>query len=106
MNFEKTPTKVEVETFWNSAWGPEKDYNEETEWLKRNEERCEEAFRKAQVWKLPVIDKVLFDLFMKTLKHSIHNVVLFVKTSKLSVVNSRLIHCLPFFLSGISAPLL
>ena len=38
MNFEKTPTKVEVETFWNSAWGPEKDYNEETEWLKRNEE--------------------------------------------------------------------
>lgn len=68
MNFEKTPTKVEVETFWNSAWGPEKDYNEETEWLKRNEERCEEAFRKAQVWKLPVIDKVLFDSIHENIK--------------------------------------
>ena len=38
MNVEKPPTKEQVETFWISIWDMEKDYNEEAEWLKSEEE--------------------------------------------------------------------
>ena len=31
MNVEKPLSKEEVETFWTSIWGTEKDYNEEAE---------------------------------------------------------------------------
>ena len=71
---EKPPSKEEVEKFCTSIWGTEKEFNEEAEWLKREEERCEgleqqeleeikevelkEALRKAQKWKSPGIDKV------------------------------------------------
>ena len=74
MTAEKPPFKEEVEKFWTSMWGTEKEFNEEAEWLKREEERCEgleqqeweeikevelkEALRKAQKWKSPGIDKV------------------------------------------------
>ena len=60
--------------FWTSIWGTEKEFNEETEWLKLEEVLCEgleqqeweeikevelkEALRKAQKWKSPEIDKV------------------------------------------------
>ena len=66
MNVEKPPSKEKVETFWTSIWGTEQDYNEEAEWLKREEKRSEgleqkeqdeiekdevkEALRKAQKW--------------------------------------------------------
>ena len=66
MNVEKPPSKEKVETFWTSIWGTEQDYNEEAEWLKREEKRNEgleqkeqdeiekdevkEALRKAQKW--------------------------------------------------------
>ena len=71
---EKPPSKEEVEKFWTSIWGTEKEFNEEAELLKREEERCvgleqqeweeikevelKEALRKAQKWKSPGIDKV------------------------------------------------
>ena len=71
---EKPPSKEEVEKFWSSIWGTEKEFNEEAEWFKREEERCEgleqqqweklkevelmEALRKAQKWKSPGIDNV------------------------------------------------
>ena len=74
VNVEKPPSKEEVETFWTSIWGTEKDYNEDAQSLKPEEERCEdfeeqewdeieveevkEALRKAQKWKSPGIDKV------------------------------------------------
>ena len=38
VNVEKPHSQEEVETFWTSVWGTEKDYNEETEWLKWEEE--------------------------------------------------------------------
>ena len=38
MNVEKPPSIEEVETFWTSICGTKKDYNEEAEWLKREEE--------------------------------------------------------------------
>ena len=41
MNVEKTPSKEKVETFLTSIWGTEQDYNEEAEWLKREEKRSE-----------------------------------------------------------------
>ena len=41
MTVEKPPSKEEVETFWTSISGTEKEFNEEAEWLKREEERCE-----------------------------------------------------------------
>ena len=41
MTVEKTPSKEEVEEFWTSIWGTEKEFNKEDEWLKREEERCE-----------------------------------------------------------------
>ena len=41
MNVEKPPSKEKVETFWTSIWGTEQDYNEEAEWLKREEKRSE-----------------------------------------------------------------
>ena len=40
-NVEKPFSKEEVETFWTSVWGTVKDYNEEAEWLKQEEEQCE-----------------------------------------------------------------
>ena len=71
---EKPLSKDEVEKFWTSILGREKEFNEEAEWLKREEERCEgleqqeweeikevelkEALRKAQKWKSSGIDKV------------------------------------------------
>ena len=74
MTVEKPPSKEEVETFWSSIWGTDKNYNEKAEWLKREEERCKgleqqewdeikvdevkEALKKAQKWKSPGIDKV------------------------------------------------
>ena len=41
VNVENPSSKEEVETFWTSVWGKEKDFNEEAEWLKREEEQCE-----------------------------------------------------------------
>ena len=38
VNVEKPHSQEEVETFWTSIWGTEKGYNEETEWLKWEEE--------------------------------------------------------------------
>ena len=35
------PSKEEVETFWTSVQGTQKDYNKEAESLKWEEERCE-----------------------------------------------------------------
>ena len=74
VNVEKPHSQEEVETFWTSIWGTEKGYNEETEWLKWEEEWCEgleeqkwdeikvedlkEALKKEQKWKSPRIDKV------------------------------------------------
>ena len=40
-NYKKTPSKREEETFWTSMCGTGKHYNEEAEWLKREEEQCE-----------------------------------------------------------------
>ena len=73
VTIEKLPSKEEVEKFWTSIRGTEKEFNEEAEWLKREEERCEsleqqewekmkevelkEALRKAQKWRSPAIDK-------------------------------------------------
>ena len=34
VTIEKSSCKEEVETFWPSTWGAEKDCNEETEWVK------------------------------------------------------------------------
>ena len=34
VTIEKSSSKEEVETFWTSTWGAEKDCNEETEWVK------------------------------------------------------------------------
>ena len=75
---EKPPSKEEVEKFWSSIWCIEKEFNEEAEWLKQEEERCEGleqqkrdeikevelmgSLRKAQKWKSPGIDKVLNSL--------------------------------------------
>ena len=42
VNVEKPPSKEEVETSWTSIWGIEKDYNEEAEWLKWEEEWCKD----------------------------------------------------------------
>ena len=42
MNVEKPPSKDEIENFWENTWGAEKDYNENAEWLKREEKRCKE----------------------------------------------------------------
>ena len=74
MTVEKPPSNEEVEKFWTSIWDTEKEFNEENEWIKREEERCEgleqqkweeikevelkEAYRKAQNWKSPGIDKI------------------------------------------------
>ena len=74
MTIEKSSSKKEVEKFWTSIWGTEKEFSEEAEWLTREEERCgsldqqkseeikvvelKEALRKAQKWKSPGIDKV------------------------------------------------
>ena len=33
MTVEKPPSKEEVEKFWISIWGTEKEFNEEVEWL-------------------------------------------------------------------------
>ena len=41
MNVEEPATKHEIEKFWESIWGIEKDYNKNAEWLKREEKRCE-----------------------------------------------------------------
>ena len=41
MNVEKPLSKEQVETFWTSIWGTDKDYNEEAEWLKQEKEQCE-----------------------------------------------------------------
>ena len=77
VNIEKPPSNEEIETFQTSIQSTEKDYNEDAEWLKREEERCEdfeqqeweeikvdevkEALRKAQKWKWPrSIPKSLF----------------------------------------------
>ena len=74
MNVQKPTSKEEVEKFWSSIWGTDKDCNEKVEWLKREEERrkgleqqewdeikvdeVKEALKKAQKWKSPGIDKV------------------------------------------------
>ena len=36
---EKLPSKEQVEKFWTSIWGTENEFNEEDEWLKREEEQ-------------------------------------------------------------------
>ena len=56
MNVEKPPSKEEVQTFWTSIWGTEKDYNEEDEWLKREEKLCEGL--EEQVWDEIKVEKV------------------------------------------------
>ena len=38
---EKLPSKEQVEKFWTSIWGTENEFNEEDEWLKREEEQYE-----------------------------------------------------------------
>ena len=38
VNFEKLTSK-QIETFWTSISGADKDYNEKAEWLKREEEQ-------------------------------------------------------------------
>ena len=74
MIVEKPSSKEEVEKFWTSIWGTEKEFNEEAEWLKREEKQCEgleqqeweeikevelkEALRKPPKWKSSGIDKV------------------------------------------------
>ena len=40
---EKPPFKEEVEKFWTSIWGTEKEFNEEVEWLKQEEERYKDS---------------------------------------------------------------
>ena len=40
---EKPPFKEEVEKFWTSIWGTEKEFNEEAEWLKQEEERYKDS---------------------------------------------------------------
>ena len=86
VNIEKPSSNEKVETFWSNIWGTEKDYNEEAEWLKREEERCEgleqqewdeikvdevkEVLGKAPKWKSPGKDKVP-NFWLNTL-NSIH----------------------------------
>ena len=89
VNVKNPSSKEEVETFWTSVWGTEKDFNEEAEWLKREEEQCEgleqqkkdkikvdevkETLRKAQEWKSPGINKVL-NFWLNTFD-SIHEIM-------------------------------
>ena len=40
---EKPPFKEEVEKFWTSIWSTEKEFNEEVEWLKQEEERYKDS---------------------------------------------------------------
>ena len=53
---EKPPSKEQVEAFWTSIWDAEKDYNEEAECLKRDEERCEGL--EQQEWEEIKVDEV------------------------------------------------
>ena len=61
VNVEKTPSKEKVETFLTSIWGTEQDYNEEAEWLKREEKRSEGLEQKEQ-------DEIEKDEVKETLK--------------------------------------
>ena len=56
MNVEKPPTKGQVETFWISIWDMEKDYNEEAEWLKSEEEWSQDL--EQQEWDEIKVDDV------------------------------------------------
>ena len=75
MNVEKPSTKDEIENFLETIWGVEINYNENAEWIKREEKRCQgleeqvceklmiedlkKALRKSQIWKSLIIDKAL-----------------------------------------------
>ena len=61
VNVEKAPSKEKVETFLTSIWGTEQDYNEEAEWLKREEKRSEGLEQKEQ-------DEIEKDEVKETLK--------------------------------------
>ena len=39
INIEEPPVDEEMTKFWNDIWGKEKDFNNEAEWIRREEER-------------------------------------------------------------------
>ena len=84
INFEKPLNRDKIEIFWKKLWDSHKEINENAEWLKNEEARCDgleeqewneittaelkDALRKAPNWKSPGIDKVL-DTTQSDLKH-------------------------------------
>ena len=74
INIEEPPVDEEMTKFWNDIWGKEKDFNNEAEWIRREEERMNEveeqewevisieelhsALTKSHKWKSPGVHKI------------------------------------------------
>ena len=74
IKIKEPPSIKEVEKFWKKIWSNEKEDNEETEWIKREEERMKEteqqewkdielkevefSLKKSHKWKSPGLDKL------------------------------------------------
>ena len=43
INIEESPVDEEMMKLWNDIWGKEKDFNNEVEWIRREEERMNEV---------------------------------------------------------------
>ena len=74
INIEEPHVDEEMTKFWNDIWRKEKDFNNEAEWIRREEERMNEveeqewevinieklrsALTKSHEWKTPGVDKI------------------------------------------------
>ena len=74
IKIEEPPVDEEMTKFWNDIWGKEKDFNNEAEWVRCEEERMNEveeqewevinieelrsALTKSHKWKSPGVDKI------------------------------------------------
>ena len=52
INIKEPPVDEEMTKFWNDIWGKEKDFNNEAEWIRREEERMNEV--EEQEWKVRI----------------------------------------------------
>ena len=60
IEIKEPPSLKEVEKFWKKIWSNEKEYNEEAEWIKREEERTKET--EQQEWEDIELKEVEFSL--------------------------------------------
>ena len=56
INIEDPSVDEEMMKFWNDIWGKEKDFNNEAEWIRREEERMNEV--EEQEWKVINIEEL------------------------------------------------